>query len=267
MKSNLKPLILILTLLVQIGFTQTRQDRVTNDLQGFNDFLGKEKATALDAAVKSFDSFLSLNYSGQEKTRKFLEDLNHQLDSLPNWKFDSKENSKVLKLLETSGMRKEIWIYGYESYDCHHCDGPFPWPNLDNDTLVSATDTLDSIILEDIEEEIIPIWRDELDSLERVKRIEEFERRNDSILNTNLSGQFLYGLAKYAPNDTSIQEFIDVTFFMGGMPSYVFVNANLRLLPDFEEPFYKRIIVAETYYHIFRRNAEKKQRHANNRYT
>lgn len=96
----------------------SRGDETAN-LKGFNEYLGKDKADALDQAVESFDDFLSTNYPDKEtpkdRTRAFLKDLERTYgwaDS--NWIFKTGENKEILEKLETSGMRREIEEYGYE---------------------------------------------------------------------------------------------------------------------------------------------------------
>lgn len=252
-------LILILTVLAQFGFAQT----VKNDLDGFENFLGEEKSNSLNALVKSFDKFLRLNYpeveAGNARIHKYLLDYEkgnrYYPDSLPKWKFDYKDISSTLKQLQTSGMRKEIFIYGYEELDnSYSLDGFFTDPFADT----NATD-LGSLIIEDLEEELISFWPDDMDSTEWQRRIEESERRSDSLLFTNIRGQFLYGLAKFSLKDTTVQSLLEAVNIIGGLPEITMVDKRRGQQTNYDEPFFKRLIVADTYYLIINAENEKKK--------
>ena len=264
-KRNLKHLLFILTTIALFGCGEVQKDLSKNDLKGLNDFLGEQKTGALNTLIQSFDNFLQLNYpqfeKGNARIQQYLLDHDkanlYYPDSLPKWKFDHKDISSTLEQLEISGMRKEICIYGYEKPgNTYSLDGFFADPFADIDT-----NDLGSLIIEDLEEEIIPIWYGDMDSTEWQRRIEESERRLDSLLFTNIRGQLLYGLAKFSPNDTTIQRFLEVTNMLGGLPEITMAETRLGQEMNFEEPFFKRLIVADTYYFIINAENKKKQRH------
>lgn len=253
-------LILILTVLVQVTFAQTGDKTIQNDLSGFEAFIGEKKSSALNALLRSFDDFLQLNYpklgAGNPRIQQFLLDYDkanrYYPDSLPAWKFDHKDISITLKRFEESRLRREVCIYGYEEPETYY---PLDRFYSDWESEVEL-DSLGTLIIDDIEEEVIPIWPKGMDSLQRKQLLEESEKRLDSILFTNINGQFLYGLAKFSPNDTTIQYLLEATNMIGGLPDISLVEQRQGRQMNFEEPFLKRLIAADTYFFII--NAENK---------
>lgn len=77
----------------------------------------QEQREAFELAVESFDRFLDMNF--QDKNRKadiLMVFLTQITDSAAKaeWKFEKEKISEVLRQFEASGLRKEIWLYGFE---------------------------------------------------------------------------------------------------------------------------------------------------------
>jgi hypothetical protein len=250
--------IIIFGLLV-ISCSTSSQPR-NNDLKDFNDFLGKEKANALNAAVKTFDQFLKTNYSDfdnqTERTKAFLEYLQENFKPDSTWNLPTKRNLMIISEFESSELRKEIWIYGYEEYEPQY-DIYEILPPEEKDT--STIQDLGDLDLDDLfEEEIIPISN--IDSADIERREKEMDERMRNSLHFNSYGQYLYALTKYTLNDTIIQGYVDVKILVGDISPALIASGLLSQEIDFENPFIKRILVTEFYYWIMKWDIERKEK-------
>ncbi len=230
-----------------------------NGIQGFNSFLGEEKASVLNSAVESLDQFLSANYSklnsNSSRTKTFLEYISHFNKPDSSWILQTGKNLKLIESFESSGLRKEIWVYGNEEYDSKYNIHELLKPNA-QDSLPEAD--LGELYLDLIEEEIIPISR--IDSVEVAKRDKEMEDRIKNSLHPNSSGEFLYGLAKYALGDTLIQEYVDINIKENKISPAIIASAFTEQDMNFDDPFMKRIIVVEFYYWIMKWDIDRKEK-------
>jgi len=237
----------ILTIIFLVGFIQAQ--RCKNDLKGFNNFLGHEKASALNDCINSFDNFINNNYVDYKNTNKrirtFLEQLSNSYIPDSTWILETEENKKILNRFEKSGMRKEIWLYGYEDYEIEYIS-----ENNNTDT--------QKVVNFEIEEEIIPVTR-QVDTIDYEKLVKELKSQHDSSLWSNIMGQFLYGLSKYAPHDPDIQSYVEAKQMAGNIASELVVNAFLKEIKNYNEPFIKRIIFVEFYYNIMKWDIERKK--------
>jgi hypothetical protein len=250
--------------LIAISCSTWSQEK-DSDLKAFNDFLGQDKTTALNAAVKSFDHFLKTNYSDfdnqTKRTKAFLEYLQENFEPDSTWNLPTKRNQKIIFDFEASELRKEIWIYDYEEYEPKYDIYKILPPEEQDTTNIQDLGELD---LDDlIEEEIIPILN--IDSAEIARREKEIARREKETeerirnsLHFNNYGQYLYALAKYNVNDTTIQEYVDAKVVGGDFSPVLIASGLLSQKIDFEDPFIKRILVTEFYYWIMKWDIERK---------
>ena len=256
-----------------LGCQTTSVDLSDNEsgLQEFNNFLGTEKSNALDQMVKSFDNFLQINYPDKKtqgkRTRAFLEQLATNYSPDTNWTFDTEKNIEILRQLEVSGMRREIWLYGYEDFE--------PKYNIHSLFVDNEDDTIAEYGILDIdleEEELIPLTKrdsaQQSEFEERIrKREEELQQKRDSALWLNMWGQFLYGLAKYS-KDTIITDYVEAQLAAGHISISIIIDGFLNYYTnkDYEKPLTKRVMVANLYGHLMRLDIERKinkARHAN----
>jgi hypothetical protein len=174
----------------------------------------------------------------------------HSPDS--SWTFTTKRDKKIIEQLESSGLRKEIWIYGKENYaekyNIYDLINPFK-----NDSSKSLGE------LEIIEDEIIPIPRPATDSTELARIEKELDEQYNNLLLTNEKGEFLYGLAKFANNDSNVHEYVEVKLIAGDISPSLVAFAFLSQIKDFENPFIKRMIFVELYYWMMKWNIEKNE--------
>ena len=126
-----------------------------SDLKAFNDFLGEEKASALDAAVASFDEFLITNYPNEEnqpqRTKAFLRQLVDKIEVDSSWIFQTYSNKRIINAFETSGFRKEFSIYHYEEDDYTPYDVKSLLPPPEPDTNTGDLGEIEAIIDEEID--------------------------------------------------------------------------------------------------------------------
>ncbi len=258
----MKPVLIIVVILASCS-NNIAQDK--KEIIQFNEFLGTEKALALDNLVVSFQEFLRQNYSSEKslaaQTQQFLEDLlENDCEPLDSWKFNTKENLKVFNKFEKSGLRKEIYLYRYELDTYELSKSEFSIYDIIKETESEQTDNLnmgtlevdfDSLLL-DIE---VPINETtEEDCSANAKREQERQNRRDSSLVFNNYGRFLYGLAKFGGADSSIYQYAEVKLLAGDISPLLITNGLLTNVSpqSFEDPFLQRIIVVELYYFLMR---------------
>lgn len=251
MKNTIYILIFLL-----LGFLTNCQKYPKNDIANFNEFLGNEKAIALNEAIKSFDRFLGTNFPNQvnqsDRTKEFLKQFINSNIPDSSWIFTTKRNKKILEQLESSGLRKEIWIYGKENYAEKYnvYDLIYPFKNDSSQSLVE---------LEIIENEIIPIPRPATDSTDLARIENELDEQYNHLPVINEKGEFLYGLAKFANNDSIVHEYVEVKLVAGDISPGIVASAFLSQIEDFENPFIKRMIFVELYYWMMKWDIEKNE--------
>jgi hypothetical protein len=95
-------------------------NKEAKQLEEFYAVFAPQQKKAFEFAVKSFDSFLEINFSEhrtpEEKLQTFLQEI---MDSTlsSRWEINMDEGREVLLKYEESGLRKEIWIYSFEEED------------------------------------------------------------------------------------------------------------------------------------------------------
>ena len=235
---------IIFVLVCSTTFAQTNSQ---NDIQGFNDFLGPEKANAFNEAVNSFDNFLVINFKNDTttagRTNSFLTQLDLKYGADSTWKFETDQNIQILKDWENSGLRKELWIYGYEQSNIE-----FDRYEFEDNVSIEGNSTYEigELNLDLIEEVIIPISG--IDSAEAERQEKELEDLYWNSQHRNIRGEFFYGLDNYASEDSFIIGYLDALDSGGDISSFLILDAVLSSNLDYEDPFIKRIIVFEFYY-------------------
>jgi hypothetical protein len=259
----MKHIIIILSILTLCCCRTTNDNNIDYKLEQFNEFLGQEKANALDQAVKSFEDFLIVNYSDQntrdKRIRSFLKQLSINPAPDSSWVFDTQRNKAIIQMLETSGMRREILLYGYENYTPQYLINEFQLgENKD------SIELFDVITIAIDESEFIPII--DVDSTERArieKRSRETEREmqnlRDSALWHNPFGQFLYGLNKYGYEDTLVNAYTQAREALVFISFVYIVDALLNPKIEYYNPFITRIIVADIYLELMQWDIERKK--------
>ena len=235
--------------LIFLFLTSCEEKNKQNDILGFNNLLGKEKSESMTQAVLSFDRFLNTNYpktnSDSSQIKSFLKQIMNDQNSHSNPSFilDKNDCEYIIELWEKSGLRKEIWTYENENYNVKY----------DIRDLLHKKEK-DSLPLQEVFliEEDDNSWNIPMDSLEYAKRLRETEISRENSLYSNSYGKFLYGLAKFTPNDKFIQDYVNSKFYSRDMSPIVFLHNFIENTENFEDPFFKMIIVTEYYYWIIK---------------
>jgi hypothetical protein len=214
----------------------------------------------LNSAVESFEQFLKTNFpdfdNESKRIKAFLEFLqkNSQPDS--NWNLPTSRNQEIISDFETSGFRIETWIYGYEENEAKY-DISEILPAEEKDT--SIYHELGDIDFDNlVEEGIMPISN--IDSAEIARQETEMEERIRNSVRFNSNGQYLYALAKYTLEDTTIQNYVEVKILVTDISPAIIASGLLSQEIDFDNPFLKRILVMEFYYWIMKWDINRKEK-------
>ncbi len=217
-------------------------------LEDFNKFLGEERALVLQDAVDCFDQFLVNNYpyadNKTERIASFLEQIADHNEPDNSWLFDQDCNEKIIGSFESTGLRKEICLYEYESYESENEFSEVLPPPLPVDTM--NIKDLGELNLDLIEEDIIPISN--IDREKQVKIQEEQEERNERSLNSNGEGDYIFALLKFSPQESFVYEYAQAARDENRISAGVLANGFLFGTADYEDPFVRRLLVTEFYY-------------------
>ena len=200
---NITMRILIVLAITLLFFGCKSPKESSDSVDDFNTFLGASQSKVLDKTIISFERFLEVNYGSEKSSelrlKAFLESIIF-MNQQSSWTFDLENNKILLSEWESSGLRREIELYGYEDYS-PTCDifGLLPHDTIDH----SNSDTIKFGTMEYAlaEEDLLPMSpEDSLKYIEDTARanskIRKIMAHRDSILNFNRFGKFLYGLNK-----------------------------------------------------------------------
>ncbi|MFC0878872.1 hypothetical protein ACE01N_19910 [Saccharicrinis sp. FJH2] len=219
----------------------------TYDLNGLNTFLGKEKSESLNETVSSFDSFLKMNFPEDSdfnsRAKSFLNYIIKNKTADNSWIIDTVETVKIFDNLEASGMRKEIFLYGYEEKNykmtCNAYYLLLHHESLDNDKLFQEN------------LEIPTINEGNMSSTDSIINIEnEDDTDFDSLVSFNIRGEFLHGLLKFSKNDTLIDQYADAIYCAEDFSWPFIAKVYYDIFPNLENSFYKRMLVGDFYIYM-----------------
>lgn len=237
-----------------IGFlliccSTAEQHTKENDIEALNTFLGAEKANALNGAVESFEQFLQNNYADLDnqnaRVKAFLGQIAEHNQPDSSWQLETEKCLRIIESFETTGLRKDIWLYPNETYKPDYDIFELLQPAAQD---TSAEYYSGELKLDLIEEEIVATSR--LDSAEMAKRDREREKSVRNSLDINASGKYLYGLAKFAHDDSLIQEYVRAIVTENQISPGVMSGGFLLAYNNFDDPFLKRMLVVEFYHWI-----------------
>lgn len=228
-----------------------------NNLKGFNDFLGPDKADVLNSAVQSFDRFLLINFSldASTSTIEFLKYIQDNSAPDSSWALPTERNKTIVSEFESSGLRKEIWIYGDEEFEAQYDIHEILLPKEHEPADIHYVGELAL----DLDEELI-IPNSEIDTADIASRKKEMDERRRNTPRVNHSGRYLYALTKFSPDDSILHEYINAKVFGSNISPNLLASVLLSPATDFEDPFIKRIIVTELYYGIMLWDIERKEK-------
>lgn len=245
----MRRILFVILTFFHLGASCFGQETTIGKLEKFNAFLGADKAAVLNDAVDSFDRFLQSNYSEldnrSDRSRAFLKYIAQHNAPNESWILQTERNAKIIEAFESTGLRKEIWVYGYEEYESkHNFSEVLPPAEPDSAQIVD----LGELDLELIEEEIIPFR--EIDSLEVARMEQEWEEKRLNSLHSNYQGDYLYALLKFAPKNSFAYGAAVAEYQSGNISPGVMSNGFLENVDNYSDPFVRRLMVTEFYYWI-----------------
>ncbi|WP_215225612.1 hypothetical protein [Echinicola shivajiensis] len=226
--------LLILIFTYSLGCTTEHQE-----IERFSEEIGQEKMAALNQLVASYEHFLFTKYPDpvkiSDKTFLFLEDVkeNNSLSirNLPN-------TPAILKLMEESGLRKDIYIYNCEksSYPSYPVDQliPIEYPANSLDLSMNKSPSIQNKL-------ILPVYNQPT----------EAPTNSDSTLLFNKNGLFMYALAKVKQKDRSFMTYVEVKYTYGDIHPSLFAQKHLEQLAGEELSWFQRLpLVIDIYYKL-----------------
>ncbi|WP_460546059.1 hypothetical protein [Echinicola sediminis] len=206
------------------------------DIEVFSTELGIEKMEALNGLIASFDQFLLAKYPElprlSEKSTQFL------LDVYRNKAISLKEIpdiERVLYKMESSGLRKDIYIYESEkdSYPGYPVDQLIPIEYPEESMLLSASQQ--TISLFPVFFENSPARPNNEDSLLSLK----FNRK----------GLFMYALAKSKQEDEKYMGYIETKYKIGDIHPSLLALKHLKELSGQAPTWFERLpFIIDIYY-------------------
>jgi len=246
------PLILIFIVSISacIKNTNTSKNNIQNDLEGFKKFLGPEKSKADSLLVATFDQFLIDNFPNEknqhQRTIRFMECILAQNETKANGcNYNPKPNEQLKNQLNKSGLMEEMWLYRGVNYDDYK-----PEHNVkDLFHFNESTEPVEfgELILPDD----IPIEPNNT-SANTIKQVEENVQDNHPVeigARINYRGDYFYGIALFSSIDANIQEYIQAIVKAGDISIGMTFPVLLQKVENFDEPFIKRIIILESFFH------------------
>ena len=229
------------------------QEKGESNLE-FEAYLGEPKTTACNRALDSFDKFLETNYkdyqTNGQRTKAFLERIKADINIDTTWLIpNTNENKDILKEWESSGLRKDIWLYSKEEYDTiYDVASLLNRPEIPLDSLPE----IDFIGLDlDLTDEDIEMFKNS-DTTGYAQRKRLHEERMKNVLWYNEHGKFLFALAKFAIQDSMVYKYVSAKERMGNISPVLVASGLLEDVKDFNDPFLKKILVSEFYFFILR---------------
>lgn len=224
----------------------------------FNKIIGNDKAEILNKSIESFDEFLRINYNNQtNQNHRIIEFLKtiQKNEYCPdeNWIFSTESNKQIIEQFEKSGLRKEIWMYGFERRERKKEYQEY----YDNyrDIAFSTTKSLGSLKDLNIEDEIFPLTNDSL----FMESLKQDDIRFDSTKIATEISNIIIALDKIKPTDSLLINYIETKLIAGSISPSLLINILLYNYErhNFDNPLIKVILVTEFYYGIMNWDLER----------
>lgn len=227
--SNLKRATQILTFLFVLTSCQVHNE------DNFDRFIGQEKVQVIKQANSHFNDFLKRNFEGQtnlERTILFLTYLDTTSDFKPTWTLNLKSAKKIIYAYESSSLRNDFELYGYEEYD-----SIFAYDIDQDSSFISDTLPFGTLEIELEEEEFIPVaGSDTVGMKARLAEIErERQKRWDSTMHYNRFGRYQFGLKKYFQSDSFVCSYLKGMDAIGGNISPAILAGGLKKELEFRQ--------------------------------
>ena len=237
----------IFLFLVINSYSQDNSERMDN----FFELIGKEKAEVLKETVANFNQFLNENFNSydkkEDKVYQFLLQL-QQNNSMPNddWKYNLDKNRKLIEKFESTGLRKEIWIYGKEAFE----RDSFVLNYYEN---YKNKDTTEYQSLGELMDIDIDIEQDRNYNLDSILKADSIRFLTKTIASSY--SLLIVGMDMYQSNDTSIQNYSNAKLDFGDITPNLLINGLLRFdKQSYLDPYCDIILITEIFYYFMRSN-------------
>ncbi len=196
-------------------------------METFRSTLGVQKSGALDELISAFDDFLKLRYPNakDDKTRVtlYLGDIIREVEI----DYSSPSLSQTMALLESTGLRVDLYIhkYEYKGYKPYN-----PWQFL-------PADVTEASILRN------PDFAKKV-SHEGKFRVFAQGQRPPSF---NIHGLFLYAYAKAGKNDEYVMDIVEARHYAGQLGPIFKSSAYLNTMEHYDRWYFKTGLVVEVY--------------------
>ncbi|MEQ8471650.1 MAG: hypothetical protein RIC35_10705 [Marinoscillum sp.] len=178
--------------------------------QEFLNELGTDKAESFNKLVNSYERFLQLNYptiEGKgEQTRAFMLQL---IQVNRTWKYDSLDAIDIIKDLEQSGFRKDIFLYEGEDYEpTYDVAQFFPETEVQIDTF----EIDDDFGIDGLDEYLQLVTVEPTEEQRKIKEERDLKREENRIrpFENNPNGFYHYALLK---SDTSLSVYCRIRYY------------------------------------------------------
>lgn len=215
-------LLICLSFLLLTSCSYFKKELVDSRITKFERFLGKEKAYALNEKVEDFENFLSINFpqlSTPDAYKKYLEIIRDNEYENIEWEIDSSKKERIISLIKSSGLDKEIWkireyivLSSDQQVSFDSTQGVFK-----NNYLIS------------------------LDSSNSYKD----GKANLKLF--NIFGKYLQGLKLIQKSDSVLEFYVSIKEIAGHISRPLLADDLLYNKADFKDYFIKRIVVVEFY--------------------
>lgn len=214
----------------------------------FSKSLGNRESKALDLTVESFIDFLEINFPEYESSVKrkeaFLSYISEHSSIDPKWLIDSIEAKMLYQKWESSGLRIEVYIYGYEMENYK------PKCNISEFLVKDSSDTLSKLgeLQFEPEDTIVDSHFKEWLNYELIASNERFRVQ----MHTNRSGAFLCALISTSSGNRLVVNYVNAKLAADNL-SPAFVASGILNSADLKnEYFLDRILVVEYYFWLLK---------------
>ncbi len=214
-----------------IVLTACHNQNVDPRIETFESFLGEDNSELLSEKVKSFELFLKMNFNDlsiEKAYLKYLKSIEDGEFEYAYWKYDGTGYTEINKLIEESGLRREIWL---KPDTVWIVDGKLYYEYTYFDSKDTFLTQGNSLFPED-------------DLIVNQDSIIKTEKQPSTF---NINGKYIRGLELVKDNDSAIITYIDNKHALINVAPTIVAGELLYYKADFSDYFIKRIIAIELY--------------------
>lgn len=244
--------------LIPLMISCSKEEKQKRNELKFKEYLGKEKIEMLNEFINSYDSFIKRNYNKHQKYHdNVFEFLRVTLsDSLgmfgqedfkvfnKNWGIDEKEANRLIEKFENSSLRKEFWIYEFESLNPNSKQDRAFIDKIDLANRIPDDELIDLSPIEDDFSVIDTTVKSQKDSLDEYN-----VAKIDSFPYSTPASRFYIGIYRFSNNE-KLKEFSKMLWDNTQLNPYGILIGLCKYESDldYDNYFTKIYIVMNVYY-------------------